>query len=125
MKSKVKTILLTVLVFSLLEFVVYIGYAIWDIEDGLSGNRSLTEQEIYDISMTLNDYFNNQTIKPYKWEITGSFFAEAVYDDPIPNQYFVNLKCFYENKIINYGFFLLKGSTKFHIDYVEQYYSDY
>ena len=101
-------ILLTVLVFSLLEFVVYIGYAIWDIEDGFSGNRSLTEQEIYDISMTLNDYFNNQTIRPYKWEITGSFFAEAVYDDPIPNQYFVNLKCFYENKIINYGFLLLK-----------------
>ena len=125
MKSKVKTILLTVLVFSLLEFVVYIGYAIWDIEDGLSGNRSLTEQEIYDISMTLNDYFNNQTIKPYKWEITGSYFAEAIYNYSIPNQYVVKLKCFYENKIIIYGFFLLKGSTKFHIDYVEQYYSDY
>ena len=60
LKSKIKTILLTVLVFSLLEVVVYVGYSIWDIEDGLSGNRSLTEQEISDISITLNDYFNNQ-----------------------------------------------------------------
>lgn len=125
MKSKIKTILLTVLIFSLLEFVVYVGYSIWDIEDGLSGNRSLTEQEISDISITLNDYFNNQTIKPYKWEITNSYFVKAIYDNPIPNQYIVYVDCFYENKIINYGFTLLKGSTKFHVDTVEQYYKNY
>ena len=125
LKSKIKTILLTVLVFSLLEVVVYVGYSIWDIEDGLSGNRSLTEQELSDISITLNDYFNNQTIKPYKWEITNSYFVKAIYDNPIPNQYIVYVDCFYENKIINYGFTLLKGSTKFHVDTVEQYYKNY
>ena len=52
MKSKIKTILLTILIFSLLEFIVYIGYSIWDIGDGFSSKRSLTEQEISDISST-------------------------------------------------------------------------
>lgn len=122
MKSKIKTVLLTIFVFSLLEFVVYIAYAIWDIEDGLSGNRSLSEQEISDISIALNDYFNNQESRPYKWEITLSYFAKAIYDDPIPNQYIVHVVCSYENEKIKYGFALLKGLKKYHIDTVVQYY---
>ncbi|MEE0132450.1 MAG: hypothetical protein U0I22_01460 [Treponema sp.] len=122
MKSKIKTILVTILVFSLLEFVVYITCAIWDIEDGLSGNRTLNEQEFSDISTTLNDYFNNQESKPYKWELTLSYFAKAIYNDPIPNQYVVYVVCFYENEKIKYSFTLLRGKKKYHIDTVEQVY---
>ena len=68
MKSKIKTILLTILVFSLAEFAAYVAYALWDIADGLSGNRSLTEQEMSDISTTLTDWFNSQENVPDKWE---------------------------------------------------------
>ena len=56
MKSKIKTIILSILVFSLIEFVVYISYSIWDIADGISGYRYLTEQEISDISISLSNF---------------------------------------------------------------------
>ncbi|MGI5173426.1 hypothetical protein H0R92_07460 [Treponema sp. OMZ 840] len=122
MKSKIKTILLTILIFSLLECIVYIGYSIWDIRDGFSGKRSLTEQEISDISSTLSNYFNNQESKPIKWEICSAYFAEAIYDDPVSNQYNVNVDCFYENEKKNYRFTLLKGLKKYHIDTVQELY---
>jgi len=80
------------------EFVVYIAYALWDIENGLSGDRSLTEEETSDISKTLTDYFNCQENKPNKWEISNSYFAKAVYDNPVANQYVVIVNSFYGNE---------------------------
>ncbi len=123
MKSKIKTILLTILIFSFVEFVVYIGYALWDIEDGLSGNRNLTEQELSDISITLSDYFDSQENKPDRWEIESSFFAKAIYDDPVANQYIIYVDSFYENVKKQYGFSMLAGLQKYYIDTVEEYYS--
>ena len=122
MKSKIKTIILSILVFSLIEFVVYISYSIWDIADGISGYRYLTEQEISDISISLSNYFNIQENEPDKWEIRFSYFAKAIYDDPVPNQYIVNVNCFYENKKENYSFTLLQGRNHYHIDTIEQCY---
>jgi hypothetical protein len=122
MKSKIKTILLTILIFSFVELVLYIGYSFWDIEDGLSGNRNLTEQEFSDIAITLNDYFNSQENTPVKYEITFSYFAKAIYDNPISNQYIVYVDCFYENEKRHYGFSMLKGLKKYYIDTVGQYY---
>ena len=59
---------------------------------------------------------------PKKWEICSSYFAEAIYDDPVSNQYNVNVDCLYENEKKNYGFILLKGLKKYHIDTVQQFY---
>ena len=42
---KIKTILLTILVFSCVEFTFYIAYALWNIKNGISDDRSLTEEE--------------------------------------------------------------------------------
>ena len=100
--------MLTILVFSLVEVTAYIVYALWDISDGLSANRQLTEEEMSDISITLTDYFNAQENKPEKWEISYSYFAEAIYDDPVPNQYIVYAACFYEGKKKKYGFSMFK-----------------
>jgi hypothetical protein len=123
MKSKIKTILLTILIFSFVEFVVYIGYALWDIEDGLSGNRNLTEQELSDISITLSNYFDSQENKPDRWEIESSYFAKAIYDAPVANQYIIYVDSFYENVKKQYGFSMLSGLQKYYIDTVEEYYS--
>lgn len=101
---------------------VYIGYSIWDIGNGFSGKGSFTEQEISDISSTWSNYFNNQESKSIKWEICSSYFAEAIYDDPVSNQYNVNVDCLYENEKKKYGFTLLKGLNKYHIDTVQQFY---
>ena len=76
MKSKIKTILLTILIFSFVELVLYIGYSFWDIEDGLSGNRNLTEQAFSDIAITLNDYFNSQENTPVKHG--NQFLSEGI-----------------------------------------------
>ena len=122
MKSKNKTILLTILIFSFIEFAVYIGYTLWDIEDGLSGNRNLTEQEISDITIMLNDYFNSQETKTEKWEITSSYFAKDIWNDPVPNQYIVYVICTYKNEKKKYSFSMLKGCKDYHIDWVEQCY---
>ena len=122
MKAKIKTILLTILIFSLVEFAVYICYTLWDIEDGLSGNRPLTEQEISDISIILTDYFNRQENKPDEWKISYSYFAEAVYDNPVANQYVVNVNYFYKNEKKNYSFTMLQGLKSYHIDTIEQCY---
>lgn len=122
MKSKIKTILFTILIFSLLEFLIYIGYLIWDIKDGVSGKRDLTEQEISEISIVIDDYFNNQEIKPIKWEISFSYFAKAIYDNPVPYQYYLDVYCFYENEKKNYGFTLLKGLNTYHIDTIQEFY---
>lgn len=122
MKSKIKIILLTILIFSFVELVIYIGYALWDIEDGLSGKRNLTAQELSDISITLSDYFNSQENKPDKWEIESSFFAKAIYDNPVGNQYIIYVDCFYENVKKQYGFSMLAGLKKYYIDTVEEYY---
>lgn len=120
MKSKIKTILLTILIFSFVEIAVYAIYSLWDINDGLSGNRNLTEQEISDISISLNNYFYTQENVPERWEITNSYFANAIYD--VSNQYVVYTDCYYENEKKRYGFSLLKGVKNYYIDRVEQYY---
>lgn len=121
MKSKIKTILLTILIFSSVEIAVYVVYSLWDINDGLSGNRSLTEQEISDISVYLNNYFSTQENIPERWQITNSYFANAIYDDPVSNQYIVYIDCYYENEKKSYGFSILKGLENYYIDRVEQY----
>lgn len=122
MKSKIKIILLTILIFSFVEFVVYIGYALWDIEDGLSGNRNLTEQELSDMSITLSDYFNSKENKPDRWKIESSFFAKAIYEAPVCNQYIIYVDCFYENVKKKYRFSMLAGLKKYYIDTVKEYY---
>lgn len=121
MKSKIKTILLTILIFSSVEIAVYVVYSLWDINDGLSGNRSLTEQEISDISVYLNNYFSTQENIPERWQITNSYFANAIYDDSVSNQYIVYIDCYYENEKKSYGFSILKGLENYYIDRVEQY----
>lgn len=121
MKSKIKTILLTILIFSSVEIAVYVVYSLWDINDGLSGNRSLTEQEISDISVYLNNYFSTQENIPERWQITNSYFANAIYDDPVSNQYIAYIDCYYENEKKSYGFSILKGLENYYIDRVEQY----
>ena len=123
MKSKIKTILLTILFFSFVEFIVYIGYALWDIEDGLSGNRNLTEQELSDISITLSDYFDSQKNKPDRCEIESSFFAKAIYNNPVANQYIIYVDRFYENVKKQDRFSMLAVLQKYYIDTVEEYYS--
>ena len=122
MKSKIKTILLTILIFSFVEFVVYAVYSLYEINDGFCGKRNLTEQEISDISISLNNYFYTQENIPERWEITYSYFANAIYDDPVSNQYVVYTDCYYENEKKCYGFSLLKGLKNYYIDRVEQYY---
>lgn len=126
MKSKIKTILLTLLIFSFAEFAIYIGYALWDMADGLGGNRNLTEQEFSDISNTLNNYFNTQENTPERWEITFSYFAKEILNDPVPNQYIVTVICTYKNENKNekkkYRFEMLKGWKDYYIDWVEQCY---
>ena len=122
MKSKIKTILLTILIFSFVELVVYAVYSLYEINDGFCGKRNLTEQEISDISISLNNYFYTQENIPERWEITYSYFANAIYDDPASNQYVVYTDCYYENEKKCYGFSLLKGLKNYYIDRVEQYY---
>lgn len=122
MKSKIKTILLTILIFSFVELVVYAVYSLYEINDGFCGKRNLTEQEISDISISLNNYFYTQENIPERWEITYSYFANAIYDDPVSNQYVVYTDCYYENEKKCYGFSLLKGLKNYYIDRVEQYY---
>ena len=122
MKSKIKTILLTILIFSFVELVVYAVYSLYEINDGFCGKRNLTEQEISDISISLNNYFYTQENIPERWEITYSYFANAIYDAPVSNQYVVYTDCYYENEKKCYGFSLLKGLKNYYIDRVEQYY---
>ena len=122
MKSKIKTILLTILIFSFVELVVYAVYSLYEINNGFCGKRNLTEQEISDISISLNNYFYTQENIPERWEITYSYFANAIYDDPVSNQYVVYTDCYYENEKKCYGFSLLKGLKNYYIDRVEQYY---
>lgn len=122
MKSKIKTILLTILIFSFVEFIVYGAYSLWDINDGVSGNRNLTEQEISDLSISLNNYFHTQENIPERWEIRYSYFAKAILDNPVPNQYIVCTDCYYEDGKKCYGFSMLKGLKNYYIDTVEEYY---
>ncbi|WP_156011616.1 hypothetical protein [Treponema sp. C6A8] len=55
-------------------------------------------------------------------EISYSYFAKAVYDNPVANQYVVIVNSFYGNKEKEYSFTMLQGLERYHIDAVEECY---
>ncbi len=95
-------------------------YSIFDIDDGYTGKRDISENEKVEIIDFFERYYGSNNREEYifandinekkffvakptevvmNWEILdSSFFTEHIFDDPVDNQYVINVKVRYSSE---------------------------
>ncbi len=122
-------------IFCITPFILFILFSIFilinilSIGDGYSGKRTINEYERKEIADFLEKYYSSNNRKEYvfknkinenilvipnetevvlKWEMLDtSFFVKHIFDDPVDNQYVVDVKVNYKNEGIKTEVFRL------------------